>query len=557
MPYTRWWHSLLISVSLATWALAQPLYGFVTDNDALDGATGSTILLFMVTFHALPVLVLFLADRAIIRLWGARLILRLYRTAFFVLAALVFLRLSQRNGDLSSITSIAPALKLILIVVILAVLIAFVLRFYRQVSLLFILLSGASAILAVVFASQIGLLGDAWTRDSVQAQTIQPAGVSQQTPVFFVVFDALGGDILLDQERIDQSDFPQFSALGSDSAVFTNASTNYFFSTESISAMMTGKFLSGGMDSEPRPSGLLSDTVFGILADNGYQVQLQNWVFLCEETPGIVCLENDAATRGDIPLAAWDFGLWFSPQRVTRVVRSLVLDILPTGATRHIPVSPIHRDFRSTWDTFLSSVSAEDSLGKAYFVRILLPHHPFEYDRSGNRIFSVVQESYDIPKLAEGYREQVMYVDSLLGEMVAKLKSEGLYDRSVVIVTGDHGPRFIGLGRQYTALVNGQAFPEEMPEIIPRVTLIIHGPGIQPQVSGVDYQHVDLVPTVLDILELPQPSGLDGHSAFAPQRPSRDKVFSVPAEGFIGKAGDDEIIYLYDEASARWHKTEP
>ena len=37
---------------------------------------------------------------------------------------------------------------------------------------------------------------------------------------------------------------------------------------------------------------------------------------------------------------------------------------------------------------------------------------------------------------------QVRYVDTLLGRLLDRLKAQGLYDRSLVVVTGDHGVSF-------------------------------------------------------------------------------------------------------------------
>ena len=183
----------------------------------------------------------------------------------------------------------------------------------------------------------------------------------------------------------------------------------------------------------------------------------------------------------------------------------------------------------------------------------MIPHFPYEFDRTGTRAFIEPRDLGNFPKMASAYKEQVMFVDRLLGEFVAKLKTEGLYDRSVVIVTGDHGPRRVGLGSKFNGVVTSRAFPEEIKDIVPRVSLIIHAPGIRPQVSRVDYQHVDLLPTVLDILGLPSPPDLHGVSAFAVQRPSREKVFWVPTPDKPG----GEVAYVYDEASGRWQKTDP
>ena len=142
-----------------------------------------------------------------------------------------------------------------------------------------------------------------------------------------------------------------------------------------------------------------------------------------------------------------------------------------------------------------------------------------------------------------------MFTDRLLGEFLAKLRDEGLYDRATVVVTGDHGPR--GLGELFSD------FPEEMSTVVPGVPLFIRGPDVAPQVSHVDYQHVDFLPTMLDILRMPPEDGLTGVSVFAPERPVRDKVFNfVDCLGEGGRCDEESILervpYLYSEDEGQW-----
>ena len=81
--------------------------------------------------------------------------------------------------------------------------------------------------------------------------------------------------------------------------------------------------------------------------------------------------------------------------------------------------------------------------------------------------------------------------------MIEKLQAEGLWEDAVLVVTADHGAR--------------REFPTkdesiEVEAMTPNVPLFIKAPGIGPQTPHLAYQHVDLAPTLLDILDLPRPS---------------------------------------------------
>jgi arylsulfatase A-like enzyme/cytochrome c-type biogenesis protein CcmH/NrfG len=103
------------------------------------------------------------------------------------------------------------------------------------------------------------------------------------------------------------------------------------------------------------------------------------------------------------------------------------------------------------------------------------------------------------------YRAAIAYMDSELGKFFDYLKAEGYWQNSLIIVTGDHGE---SLG-EHQELFHGYFLYESSV----RVPLIVHAPfpfpikRIAPMV-----QHVDLVPTILDCLQLRTNAPLDGRS---------------------------------------------
>ena len=548
--FTRWWHSLLISSSLATWFVAQPLYGFIVGNQSFEGSTGSYVLLFMLLYQGFPLLVLFLVDRVIIKLWKSAMAHRIFRSSLFIGAAAVFLRVAWVDSDLTLGGEFAS---LFLGIGIFAIIIATVIRFYQKVSLFAIYLSIASVVLTSWFALQVGLFGDLWTSESLASPQAKSENDFKGNPIFMIIFDGLGGEVLFHKDTIDLNLFPHFAALGKDSAVFTNATSNYLTSSDSIRSMMTGEFIRGDVAFERRPSWSSAEGILKILADEGYAVKFHDEIFRCQTAPDSICDDLIVPTGTNIFQVTRDFLVWFLPKPVSRAGRDAVLAFVGKEASFRIPFDTTHQNSQNFWESFLINVSSERSLGTVYFVHILLPHQPYEFDQTGARVRKLddAQDFDDFPKMATAYQEQVVYVDTLLGRLIEKLKSEGLYDQSLLIITGDHGPRSLALGNKFSGFGTASDFPEQIDNLIPNVPLIIHGPKIEPQISQLDYQHVDLVPTMVDFMRLNTSRSFEGVSAFEDQRPIREKLFyGVPNKREPG----EKVVYIYDEVSGLWHK---
>ena len=555
MAYDKWWHGLLISLSLVTWGLSQPLFDYIIANDALQAAGAKDIIVLLAVYLCLPVAFLFVADRGFSRL-GAKAYVahRIWRVALFALAGLVFLRTLQMGGHLPFSSSVDPwplGVRLLIVGILMVALLVVAYRFYRPVNLLFIYLSVVSLVLTGLFVSQVGLLGRGWSPASASGAAEEPTAVTDLGPVFLIVFDGLSGRVLLRDGRIDPERFPHLAALGQDSAVFTNAMANYMDTNSSITTLLSGKFVLGDRSDANAPA---SSPLLEILADAGYLVEFHSSFFPCDQEH-LVCLDRALWSAPSPRVAARNFVIWFLPPEVARSVRGLTLRIFPEELTLKLPIETIHRGDLAQWSGFLAGVISSQAKGRVYFVHSLLSHRPYEFDRYGNRVrtLSPGRLEGDFETMREAYEEQVMFLDNLVGDLVSVLKRDGLYSRSLIVVTGDHGPRSLGLRHSRSGFDYATEYPAELDGIIPWVPLIMHGPGISPQTSSVDYQHVDLLPTVLEVLRIPAPANLDGVSAFSSSRPEREKVFhAYPLKEDV----QGKVTYIQDASSGRWQRNE-
>jgi arylsulfatase A-like enzyme/Tfp pilus assembly protein PilF len=106
----------------------------------------------------------------------------------------------------------------------------------------------------------------------------------------------------------------------------------------------------------------------------------------------------------------------------------------------------------------------------------------------------------------EPYDARIAQADEAVGRLIRYLKTHQLYDQSTVLLVSDHGQ---GLG-QHGEQGHGLFVYDETV----RVPLIIKpaaGQGAGRRVE-VPVQHVDLVPTVLDLAKAPVPGNLHGRS---------------------------------------------
>lgn len=109
----------------------------------------------------------------------------------------------------------------------------------------------------------------------------------------------------------------------------------------------------------------------------------------------------------------------------------------------------------------------------------------------------------DARHLKDLYDAGIRQLDTELARLFGFLADEGLEEETLVVVTSDHGEAF---------LEHGQVahYSTEFQELL-HVPLILRGPGVPAGARvGAPVSLVDIVPTVLALVDAPTPSDLDG-----------------------------------------------
>jgi len=104
-----------------------------------------------------------------------------------------------------------------------------------------------------------------------------------------------------------------------------------------------------------------------------------------------------------------------------------------------------------------------------------------------------------------GYKGEVMYLDSYIGELLSYLKNMGIYDNSLVIITSDHGD-FLG---EHGIIGHRCGLYREVLD----VPLIVKYPLSDKKTKKIiqtQVQLVDILPTVLNFLGIAIPKRIEG-----------------------------------------------
>src|SRR5205814_4982746 len=103
------------------------------------------------------------------------------------------------------------------------------------------------------------------------------------------------------------------------------------------------------------------------------------------------------------------------------------------------------------------------------------------------------------------YQGEIAYADQSLGVLLDTLKAAGAYDRTLIVVCGDHGE---GRGEHNEETHSMLAYNSTLH--VPLILRVPGEPGGRRVAARVDT--IDVMPTVLELLGVPAPAGIHGRS---------------------------------------------
>jgi hypothetical protein len=123
-------------------------------------------------------------------------------------------------------------------------------------------------------------------------------------------------------------------------------------------------------------------------------------------------------------------------------------------------------------------------------------------------------ENDDKPILEALYDAEVKDMDNFVGRLQAKLSEYGILEKTLIVITADHGEELLDHG--FVGHASTMRSATLYDEII-RIPLIFSLGGHLPEGREIyqQVQQIDIMPTILDIAGIPMPAGIQGRS-FAP-----------------------------------------
>lgn len=368
--------------------------------------------------------------------------------------------------------------------------------------------------------------------------TGSPGSSQGKPPVVMVILDELPLMSLLDDRgAIDSRLFPNFAKLAIASTWYRNATGVSGYTPWAMPAMLTGRL--PGRKVAPAHFEY-PDNLFTLLRESYELKVFETITQLCPpssctptaQPPGATglraVLRDSAGVLRDI---VSPYGTGEDPEATFKeeTVESAEAQSQPRqgpGGERTGPQFRFDRLYENQpvrLRQFLASIQASDK-PTLHFLHLLLPHEPWRYLPSGLR-YPYPSANYGKkdfqtwgsqawPVLLNQQRHllQLAYTDRLIGQVVQQLKDQGLWDRSLVMVTADHGVSFTP-GQPRRRLGDRNAHE------IMAVPLFVKAPHQRAgAVDSRNWEHVDLLPTVADMLGVRVPWRMDGISALAPTR---------------------------------------
>jgi hypothetical protein len=347
-------------------------------------------------------------------------------------------------------------------------------------------------------------------------------------PVVMILFDEFPLQALLDSSgHIDARVYPHFAELAGDATWYRNATGVSGWTPYAVPAMLTGRYPDSGHRRAAPVAQLYPDNLFTMF---GHYYDMKAYETVTRLCPPGRCAGSQAGT-----------GFGEVARETARLYKDIAspldapadpafLDNGDNDAAGEGPMAlfaNLGGDQVARVDRFAGSINAGDRQPTLYFLHLLLPHSPYRYLPDGRVYGNPIGRGPQTkagtwPEGIQQVNEQRMlmqlaWTDKVLGRVIDRLKRQGLYDRSVVLLTADHGAGF-------SPAVRSRALPGNEPTLM-WVPMFLKAPGqTRGRVDDRNWEHVDLIPTLADLVGLTVPWPVDGYSALGePRRRRTDK----------------------------------
>lgn len=510
----------------AIWALAfaQPLFDLLGRNTAFFVARGnstSEILAFALIFTLAPFLAAWLAE-AVLERFLPRIRWALHLALLAVLSACLILQLI---GQLTQ----RPAALLIAVSLGLGTGLAYLYARGRFVKAVLDVLTPAPLIVLVLFlvigpTSKLVLPG--------QEPKALAVEVSEPAPVVMMIFDEFPlGSAMTTEGEIDATRFPNLAEVAAAGTWYRNATTSGAFTTLAVPALLTGSRPAEGDLPVARDQ---PESIFTLLGGSYKLSVKEDATKLCPES---LCPEAEAHRTVEAGLGPLFDDLWVVSRHLLypEALRKGLPEISETfggfaadvdgaapsgdaaGGDAHVVAMALAREVKDDESVrvrdFAAGIKADEP-ATLHLIHIEKPHYPWRNLPDG-RLYSpdqgewirfmdensVWQAPDTVTDIAlQRHLLEAGYADSMIGQVIKRMKQVGIWDQALFVVAADHG------GAMSAGLPRRNPDPENLGQVAP-IPLMVKEPG---QTAGGDVvdRHtclVEVLPEIATQLEIEYP----------------------------------------------------
>jgi len=170
-------------------------------------------------------------------------------------------------------------------------------------------------------------------------------------------------------------------------------------------------------------------------------------------------------------------------------------DDFDLSQVRAVSLSAIQRPANEVLDKALPWIEQSSSAPFFAWIHLYDPHAPYR-----------PPEPFATKYKGHPYNGEIAFADSQIARLISTLQARGLYDRTVIVVMGDHGESLGDHGESAHGFFVYNS--------VTHVPLVIRAPftGIGHRRIADPVRSVDIMPTMLDLLDAPAASGISGTS---------------------------------------------
>ena len=153
------------------------------------------------------------------------------------------------------------------------------------------------------------------------------------------------------------------------------------------------------------------------------------------------------------------------------------------------------------------------------WIHLLDPHAPWERHEGSSHLYQAgyrgrfeqraarllsLDDPAELARVRSLYDGEIYFADRLFGELLERLRALDLYEDSILVLTSDHGEEFMEHGH----LQHGWLTQENL-----RIPLLIRHPGLRGgERHALRVSNLDLMPTLLALVGIDPPEGIDGRN---------------------------------------------